>query len=42
MVVANLELASEALDDGLDFGDLETAVVSLDQAYAAPLRERER
>lgn len=41
-VAANLELASEALDDGLYFGDLEKAVVSVDQAYAAPPRERER
>lgn len=42
IVAANLELASEALQDGLDFGDLEKAVVSVDQAYAAPPRERER
>ena len=41
-LAANLELASEALGDGLYFGDLEKAVVSVDQAYAAPLRERER
>ena len=41
-VAANLELASEVLDDGLYFGDLETAVASVDQAYAAPPRERER
>lgn len=39
-VAANLELASEVLDDGLYFGDLETKVASVDQAYAAPLRER--
>jgi hypothetical protein len=38
---ANLELASEALKDDLDFGDFEKAVVSVDQAYAAPPRERE-
>lgn len=42
LITANLELASEALQAGLDFGDLETAVVSVDQAYAAPPRERER
>lgn len=42
LVAANLELASEALKDGLDFGDWEKAVVSVDQAYAAPPRERER
>jgi hypothetical protein len=41
-VAANLELASEVLDDGLYFGDLETAVASVDQVYAAPPRERER
>lgn len=42
LIAANLELASEVLQGGLDFGDLETAVVSVDQAYAAPPRERER
>lgn len=42
LIAANLELASEALNDGFDFGDLENAVVSVDQAYAAPPRERER
>ena len=41
-LAANLELASEVLGDGLYFGDLERAVVSVDQAYAAPPRERER
>jgi hypothetical protein len=41
IVAANLELATEALKDGFDFGDLEKAVVSVDQAYAAPPRERE-
>ena len=41
-LAANLELASEALGEGLYFGDFERAVVSVDQAYAAPLRERER
>jgi hypothetical protein len=40
-VAANLELAREVLDDGLYFGDLETAVASVHQACAAP-RERER
>jgi hypothetical protein len=42
IIAAHLELASEVLKGGLDFGDLETAVVSVDQAYAAPPRERER
>jgi hypothetical protein len=41
-LAANLELASEALGEGLYFGDFERAVVSVDQAYATPLRERER
>jgi len=35
-MTANLELASEALDAGLDFGDSQAAVQALDQAYAAP------
>ena len=41
-VTANLELASQALGDGLDFGDSEAAVNALEQAYAAPPRPRER
>lgn len=41
-VTANLELASQALGDGLDFGDSEAAVNALDQAYAVPPRPRER
>lgn len=41
-VAANLELASEVLDDGLYFGELETAVATVDEAYAAPPRGRER
>jgi hypothetical protein len=40
VVTANLELASQALDEGLDFGDSEAAVHALDQAYAARPRER--
>ena len=43
-VSANIELASQILDDGLYFGDAETAVLALDEAYAAPppppVRER--
>ncbi|HEV7785803.1 MAG TPA: hypothetical protein VGQ28_10740, partial [Thermoanaerobaculia bacterium] len=41
-VTANLELASQALDDGFEFGESEAAVNALDQAYAAPPRPRER
>lgn len=42
-VTANLELASQVLDEGLYFGDAETAVLALDQAYGAPPRgSRER
>jgi hypothetical protein len=41
-VTANLELASEALDGGFEFGESEAAVNALDQAYAAPPRARER
>lgn len=40
LVSANLELASQALDEGLDFGDSEAAVQALDQAYAARPRQR--
>lgn len=39
-VTANLELASQALDGGIDFGDSEATVHALDQAYAAPPRLR--
>jgi hypothetical protein len=41
-VTANLELASQALDGGIDFGESEATVQALDQAYAAPPRPRER
>jgi hypothetical protein len=41
-VTANLELASQTLDGGIDFGDSEATVHALDQAYAAPPRARER
>jgi hypothetical protein len=40
VVAANLELASQALDEGLDFGESEAAVQALDQAYAARPRQR--
>jgi hypothetical protein len=40
VVTANLELASQILEDGLYFGDAETAVSALDQAYSAPQRTR--
>lgn len=40
-VTANLELASQALGEGLYFGDAETAVLALDQAYEASPRSRE-
>lgn len=40
---ANIELASEVLEGGLDYGDLGTAVVALDDAYRTPPpRARER
>jgi hypothetical protein len=44
-LTANLELASQILDDGLEFGDSQAAVVALDEAYGAPPtppRTRER
>jgi hypothetical protein len=41
-VTANLELASQALEGGIDFGDSEATVHALDQAYSAPPRTRER
>jgi hypothetical protein len=40
-VTANLELASQTLDGGIDFGESEATVHALDQAYAAPPRARE-
>jgi hypothetical protein len=40
VVAANLELASQALEEGLDFGDSEAAVSAMDQAYAARPRQR--
>ncbi|HEX4963825.1 MAG TPA: hypothetical protein VF173_23575 [Thermoanaerobaculia bacterium] len=42
LVTANLEMASQALDEGLDFGESEAAVQALDQAYSAPVRGRGR
>lgn len=36
VVSANLELASQILDDGLYFGDSERDVAAVDEAYAAP------
>jgi hypothetical protein len=36
VVSANLELASQILDDGLSFGDSERDVAALDEAYSAP------
>jgi hypothetical protein len=36
VVSANLELASQILDDGLSFGDSERDVVALDEAFSAP------
>ncbi len=42
-ITANLELAGQVLDEGLYFGDSETAVLALDEAYGAPPpRTRER
>lgn len=37
-VTANLELASQILEDGLYFGESESAVEALDQAYSTPPR----
>jgi hypothetical protein len=37
---ANLELASEILGEGLDYGDLGSQVAALDQVYAAPVRRQ--
>jgi len=36
LVTANLELASQILDDGLYFGDSERDVAALDQAFSSP------
>jgi hypothetical protein len=36
VVSANLELASQILDDGLSFGDSERDVAALDEAYSLP------
>ena len=36
VVSANLELASQILDDGLSFGDSERDVAALDEAFSAP------
>ena len=41
VVAADLELASQTLEDGLDFGEAEAAVVALDEAYGATVRARE-
>ncbi len=41
VVAADLELASQTLKDGLDFGASEAAILALDEAYAAPARMRE-
>ena len=37
-LTANLELASQLLEDGLYFGEAESAVAALDEAYSAPIR----
>jgi hypothetical protein len=45
MIAADLELASQTLEGGLDFGESEAAVLALDEAYGAPAppaRNRER
>jgi len=39
---ASLDLASEILGEGLDYGDLGTQIAALDQAYASPPTERVR
>ena len=39
---ANLELATEILGEGLDYGDLGSRIAALDQAYAAPPPGRQR
>jgi|HubBroStandDraft_3_1064219.scaffolds.fasta_scaffold00157_4 hypothetical protein len=40
VVTANLELASQILDDGLAYGDAQATVAALDQAYNAPAKTR--
>jgi hypothetical protein len=40
VVTANLELASQILDDGLYYGDSQAAVAALDEAYKAPAKTR--
>jgi hypothetical protein len=39
---ASLDLASEILGEGLDYGDMGAQIAALDQAYAAPPPARER
>lgn len=41
VIAADLELASQTLEDGLDFGEAEATVVALDEVYGAPVRVRE-
>lgn len=41
VIAADLELASQTLEDGLDFGEAEATVVALDEAYGATVRGRE-
>ncbi len=41
VIAADLELASQTLEDGLDFGEAEATVVALDEVYGAPVRSRE-
>lgn len=41
VIAADLELASQTLEDGLDFGEAEATVVALDEAYGATVRARE-
>lgn len=42
VVAADLELASQTLEGGLDFGESEAAVLALDEVYRVPARGRER
>ena len=41
VIAADLELASQTLEDGLDFGEAEATVVALDQAYGSTGRTRQ-
>lgn len=41
VIAADLELASQTLEDGLDFGEAEATVVALDEVYGATVRARE-